>query len=519
MNGIVHKNTQRIFGYGEGKEKNLTQNIGGEYVASTYDIAVRKIEVYRNTLDDALKISGEFSPETLMLAIDGVPPQAKMIQQRGRRFLSASSRPPNQVFDPNSINPGTTFMFELDTYIKNNLSTLQSQRKLPKYTIYSNHLVPGEGEHKIADHMRKIQTRGKVAVVYGADADLIMIYLLQLNSGWKNIYLLREGRRRQFIDLRAMESIIKQLFKSFDPIDDFVTILMLIGNDFLPHFPQFEITDAALDSLILGYREFITQNPESGICTQSNIIWENFGKYLRFISEKYGTILLKGWGENTLNRIKFPSLVAERCITEYTKISGTETKCVREMDVNKFRDEWYKYIFAPKGVPGAEAVIDQSDLLNIVKKYLEGIAWVYAYYKTGVMNCEWYYPYHYAPVFSDIFYYIEHNSVNWVMEPVGTVGTYATPLEQMLSVMPPASLYILPEPLRVFYTTYIIIYDLYPETFQVDNSGKQEEWMAVPILPMPTPIRIRWALSTLNLSPEFLDLYKPASTLYYGKQY
>lgn len=79
-------------------------------------------------------------------------PGAKMQQQRGRREKSALSASSNEIFDRNAITPGTKFMMELDNYIIRFIST--NRDLLPKKVIYSGHLVPGEGEHKIIDYYR-----------------------------------------------------------------------------------------------------------------------------------------------------------------------------------------------------------------------------------------------------------------------------------------------------------------------------------------------------------------------------
>ena len=98
---------------------------------------------------------------TLYISIDGVAPQAKMVQQRSRRFRSVIyknevrkidkmfNKPENKnEWDTNAITPGTEFMYDLSNYLKGMLKTDKYYKSIPK-CILSDASYPGEGEHKI----------------------------------------------------------------------------------------------------------------------------------------------------------------------------------------------------------------------------------------------------------------------------------------------------------------------------------------------------------------------------------
>lgn len=132
------------------------------------------------------------------MAIDGVAPRAKMNQQRGRRFRSATMAaeqmkqaidrgeilPSEERFDSNCITPGTPFMVRLQNELEYFVADKTSNDPLWRnvHVILSGHQVPGEGEHKIMDYIRYMKSSSGYDpytrhCLYGLDADLIMLGL------------------------------------------------------------------------------------------------------------------------------------------------------------------------------------------------------------------------------------------------------------------------------------------------------------------------------------------------------
>lgn len=142
------------------------------------------------------------------MAIDGVAPQAKMKNQRDRRFRKSLDEQhvnmfmkehlnmtQEQVdFKSNSISPGTKFMIELNTHIE-----FFVKRKLHedfewrgRDVIFSGGNVAGEGEQKIVDFIRSKgprMGRRDMHCIYGNDSDLI---LLGLKLHVPNLFVLKE---------------------------------------------------------------------------------------------------------------------------------------------------------------------------------------------------------------------------------------------------------------------------------------------------------------------------------------
>ena len=136
--------------------------------------------------------------KTVIIAFDGVAPVAKLEQQRSRRYKSwyqnIMSRSIFNKSDPDpwntaAITPGTIFMSELNKMVFQHFENEKSSLKV----IVTGSNQPGEGEHKLFDYIRvnPEKHRSETTVIYGLDADLIMLSINHLPI-CPNIYLFRE---------------------------------------------------------------------------------------------------------------------------------------------------------------------------------------------------------------------------------------------------------------------------------------------------------------------------------------
>ncbi|KAJ8723637.1 hypothetical protein PYW07_007617 [Mythimna separata] len=272
----------------------------------------------------------------LYMAIDGVAPRAKMNQQRSRRFRASKEtqekideiarirsellakgaylppeRPKEAHFDSNCITPGTPFMDRLSKclhyYIHDRLNNDPGWKGIK--VILSDANVPGEGEHKIMDYIRRQRVQpdhdpNTQHVLCGADADLIM---LGLATHEPNFTIIREefkpnkprpcdvcgqlghemkectgsnpdaalvrsdpafGNQDNFIFVRL--SVLREYLErelqmpdlpfpyDFErALDDWVFMCFFVGNDFLPHLPSLEIREGAVDRLVNLYKKCV----------------------------------------------------------------------------------------------------------------------------------------------------------------------------------------------------------------------------------------------------------------------
>jgi len=149
---------------------------------------------------------------------------------------------------------------------------------------------------------------------------------------------------------------------------------------------------------------------------------------------------------------------------------------------------------------------DAEKHLALRKSYLEGLVWTLEYYYRGCPSWEWYYPYHYGPMISDLV------NLNSMLEDISffgdkeesspgvrrVAGEPLRPFEQLLACLPPSSSYLLPEPYRWLMTSSDSpLIDFYPESFTVDMNGKRWPWEAVTLLPFIDSAKLSHATRTL----------------------
>ncbi|XP_054623028.1 5'-3' exoribonuclease 1 isoform X2 [Dunckerocampus dactyliophorus] len=447
---------------------------------------------------------------------------------------------------------GTEFMVRLQDQLKyfvhNKLSTDKLWQNVKIYL--SGHETPGEGEHKIMEFIRsEIAKPGHDPntrhCLYGLDADLIM---LGLTSHEPNFSLLREevrfgGKKSQkritapeettfhLLHLSLMREYIDYEFSALKTpmgsdydlegiIDDWILMSFLVGNDFIPHLPHLHISHDALPllyktyiSVLPGLRGYLNENGHLNV--------GNFEKYLEKLSEfdrehfsevfvdlkwfesKVGNKYLnEAAGQaaekeaaNKHNNKEENASITLAALTSSDKVLGSGKGVVvedeeEEDDIfeTEFRQYKRTYYMTKMGVD----VVSDDFLAKQAKCYVEGIQWILHYYYHGVKSWSWFYPYHYAPFLSDIKN-ISELKLNFQL------GKPFMPFQQLLAVLPAASMELLPECYRHLMTSELSpIIEYYPVDFKTDLNGKQQEWEAIVLIPFIDERHLLAAMDTCN---------------------
>ena len=445
--------------------------------------------------DELEKLINLIKPkDNLILAVDGVVNAAKAGQQKRRRFMKSFTNDPYQIFDTTSITPGTEFMVKLDSYLENWLTSYEGY--LPENVIYSSHLSPGEGEHKIFDYIRKgkIEQGSGAHIINGLDNDLI---ILSVVSPLKNMYM----RPENGTDLVNVENLRKDIIKlmNYEGADedtlirDFCVVATLLGNDFLHKFPNIFHEVKKTMPLILKIYKW---NKKPLTDKNNNIIWQNYLFYLRNL-DNYNRTVMPLYVQVYLNPPKYRYKELEDNIIvknkDGEKVNQIYDPSRHKLDFNfkQFAIDWYKKQFNSNIVQWDGEVVEtftKKLISDMCINYLQTVQWVQYYYTRGYKSVDdlHFYHYIYNPLLGSVT-----TVLNALIKENKTKVLYdvkrkknqmkITPIHTLLSVIPEKNINLLPKEYRELYKKYLR--ELNPSDFEILDENYSREHQRLPNLP------------------------------------
>ena len=472
MNGIIHEAAQKIFKYGSHKQ--LESKIHSN---RTFPFPVMKKRMFLEIGKIIDNLVDQIKPnKRLLIMVDGPAGKSKRAQQRSRRYRSAQDT--EKKFDTNAISPGTELMDHLSKYLDYHirLRITQDLSWSKLQVIYSSHQVPGEGEHKLLSFIRKFCDSKESFVLYGLDADLIMLCLsiqnrLSIHSEIPPFWIVREDQYEPglfILDISLFrEWLISELTWGMDcsrteVIDDFIFVCFLLGNDFLPHSPSVDLLDGGIELLFSSYvlagekhqAHLITQTKDNKKIPVFSINTKVFKELLFQL-----TLTEKSLLEESIKKDVFADPLLQKYITVSLNEEQDEKKGKTILNYDGYREEFYKTKLS--GTTSAQVCHD----------FFRGMEWVFYYYTLGIPSWDWMYPYAYSPFAKEMFEHIDiYQSKPFVL------GKPITPFLQLLTILPPQSKDLLPKPLDS-------LLDGLPTEIKLDLAGKKFDWQAVVILP------------------------------------
>ena len=410
----------------------------------------------------------------VFIAFDGVAPVAKIEQQRSRRFKSLYQQSASksilqtkeaEPWNTTAITPGTVFMNSLNEQISIALGGCDPLTPIPltpgcdpltlnrsnlegcdPLTLNQSNLggkgnggkgvtTPwnsiiisgsdkyGEGEHKIFKYIRDnaVDHRDQTTVIYGLDADLIMLSINHLPIA-PNIYLFRETPH--FIqsinpDLEPNESYIMDIpelakiitldmnngqeltsIQQTNRIYDYIFLCFFLGNDFLPHFPAANIRTGGIDKMLNAYKASIG-NTNENLTDGKTIYWNNVRKLVKFLADNEHEFLKQEHKKrDKKEKYKLPDITPENKLEKFNNIPTFDRSV--EKYINPYNSDWQTRYY--NGLFNID--IDEVHRKQICMNYLEGLEWTMKYYTTNCCDWRWCYHYSYPPLFEDLLKYI-----------------------------------------------------------------------------------------------------------------
>lgn len=513
LNAIFHPCCQRVFEYGEGEKKKSLFWSQKKQTMTYPELEQMAFRMIHKKIEEIIQQTNP--TKGVYLAVDGVPGMCKQAQQRQRRFKSALSAKDSEIpaemlrlkyygFDPNGITTGTDFMarlcksiFHFVKYYKRNNKSLR--------IIYSDMTIPGEGEHKL---MRFLEERGNTHIdsitIVSPDADMIMLGLI---APTKKVHVYRENIFKDeegdyfFVDLRELKGcLLKDLYfismtQTFDKeyaIRDYVLFSFMIGNDFLPNINSLEITNQGYDILYDLYNKTVSSH--------GHLVYYKCNKWC--INEVSFIGLLKELADIEIKMIidkvekkysKYPDRLLQKYIDREKELM---------FDYKGYRDEYYSRKL--------EVVSDDKELRDgeidmICTEYIKGMVFVMRYYFTGIPSFSWFYPWHYAPLLSDLYHTASRLDFSTLtFEPHLPLSM----CESLVGILPPSSWGLLPTGIREQLQPKIRMDPDFLEDFEIDLDGKQQEYEGICLLPFVTYHKLKKMFSNVKMTEEEIEKNK-----------
>lgn len=359
-------------------------------------------------VDYTVKIWKELGkPTNVFIGIDGVVPMAKIRQQRLRRFKSVWTaeqelargirQSSESRWDTNAITPGTAFMERLG-------SRLQKLCTTHGWTL-SDASQPGEGEQKAMNFWRNLPTTSDPVVIYGLDADLILLCLLtRAMKDFKSpVWCFRESAEWESANAPFMRLNINKLdevlrvntkLPALQWTMDYIGAMSFLGNDFVPHGISLKIREGGHDRMIAQLKALHAEGMtltclKNGVWTYTldavRILVEHWsndeeGKLLEFIKTKRRRINHEEWD-------------LQPCVwAEEENVLGNGSGGLRADWRESMRREWFG---------------EHVKWADISNDYTNGLQWILDYYtaQRPVANT-WIYPWSLPPAWSELLKYL-----------------------------------------------------------------------------------------------------------------
>ena len=431
------------------------------------------------------------APE-VFVGVDGVVPMAKIRQQRLRRFKSVWTATEEERigvrvagesrWDTNAITPGTAFMERLGVALK--------KIKSPgvKWTVSAAD-EPGEGEHKLMKQMREIS--GGNHVVYGLDADLILLSLLQDKQVWLFRESMETGIKSASNDLTkkicgdlgnqeysyfSIERLCEYITTGQDATYkfDYCMGMSLLGNDFLPHSMSVKLKENGHEILLSMLNE--VRKVHGSLCSGGS--WKKdalkacFNYLAKMEKDLIEVSVLDKIGRRHQNTRG--SCAKEYILDEWNKTPLRMCDEMALIDGGKLRDDW-SAVYYDRYL----GINSDGELDAVCEKYIYGLQWICKYYTGSAIDQKWYFHMYLPPLWSDLAAWLDSGELfNGIMPNLQPIK----PQEQLALVLPLQSYGLVRD--NILRRLPVRMPQYWPSEFEVFTAGHKQMWECEAIIPI-----------------------------------
>lgn len=467
--------------------KNL-DNPRNEIIQST-------IKSFTDLIDYMIKL---LNCKNIFIAIDGVAPVGKVIQQRQRRYkylfdsnfkneltdLSLTETTfVNNISEPNipirsiELTPGTNLMeiihLAIVKYVEN-----YSNKNIK--IMYSSYHSEGEGEHKILQYIKKNISNKETIVIYGLDADL-MFLALSIGKDY-DIYIMRETQifnneeidltdvlTYNYIDVSKLHTLIENIGIS---TNDFILLCFLIGNDFLPRIITIDVKKHGLDKVIETFmRAFESQLSTNKL--QPILVKESIINGKKKIGVNHNALLhyfkRLSWTEKyiweNINKKKNDKIDYIKAMNNFIKGKNENIDFIDKIHFFS-REQFYSHYLGISPI----GIIDEN-INKVVYNYILGIEWCLQYYLNKCASWSWGYNFMIAPLIKDIINFYPKQII------IKKNKRVLKPVEQLLIAIPPETYkFVVEENIIDNFKNNIELGYMMPISFNVDVNKESVYW-------------------------------------------
>jgi 5'-3' exonuclease len=449
--------------------------------------------------------------EQVFVGVDGVVPMAKMRQQRLRRFKShwtaleevriGKSEAGKPRWDTNAITPGTAFMERLGDALKACKSNVR--------WLVSTADEPGEGEHKAMQGIRSCPPQSRKShVVYGLDADLILLSVLQpVDEMWlfreavecgEVQYVDNEEEYRYFSIHKLRDYITRGQDKEY--LVDYCMAMSLLGNDFLPHGMSLKLKDGGYPRLLQLLSD--VRRKSGPLIVNNQWSPQAMLECFRWLSEREDD-LVQNHCSQKIGQRRQPArgtTAVEEAIDEWNK---TPLRVCEEMalvssirrgddgkTVAPLKDTWATVY--------SERWLGTLQTGRICNEYIKGLDWIYQYYTGAMPDPEWCFPWFLPPLWKDLYAHTKSLVESGTLLPKAKLGieNNVLPQEQLTLVLPLQSWWLIRN--KTLRRVPSLAPQFWPSKFELFTAGHKQIWECEAEIPLFMPERLRQLVSNQN---------------------